>query len=307
LSEYLLEKQGISLNGIILISAVLNFQTIVTADGNDLPYPLYLPTYTAVAWYHKKLPGDLQGDLEKTLREVERFALTDYAASLAAGDSLDNTAKRAIAEKVARYTGLDVDWILRGNLRINPTRFRQELLAREGKVIGRFDARITGFASDPQNDSTDYDPSLSLFLPLYSGALNHYVRTELEFESDLSYEVLTERVQPWNFGGGRNGYLYVADTLRATMLKNPQLKLLVGAGKLDLATPYLASDYTVNHLNLPAELRRNIARSYYPAGHMMYHDAGSRKKLHEDVATFIRGATTAAATTPTTKPAGSDR
>jgi carboxypeptidase C (cathepsin A) len=248
------------------------------------------------------LAGDLQADLEKTLREVERFALTDYAAALAAGDSLDEGAKRGVAEKVARYTGLDVDWILRGNLRINPTRFRQELLAREGKVIGRFDARVTGFASDPQNDATDYDPSLSLFLPLYSGALNHYVRTELEFESDLSYEVLTERVQPWNFGGGRNGYLYVADTLRATMLKNPQLKLLVGAGKLDLATPYLASDYTVNHLNLPAELRRNISRSYYPAGHMMYHDAGSRKKLHEDVAGFIRGATTA-----TTKSAMNER
>jgi len=190
-------------------------------------------------------------------------------------------------------------------LRINPTRFRQELLAKERKVVGRFDARITGFASDPQNDASDYDPSLSLFLPLYSGALNHYVRTDLQFESDLSYEVLTERVQPWNFGGGGNGYLYVADTLRATMLKNPQLKLLVGSGKLDLATPYLASDYTVNHLNLPAELRKNITQSYYPAGHMMYHDAGSRKKLHDDVTALIRAGTIARATaaaTTTTKP-----
>jgi len=132
-----------------------------------------------------------------------------------------------------------------------------------------------------------------IYLPLYSGALNDYVRRELEFESDLPYEVLTERVHPWNFGGGgTNGYLYVADTLRSTMLKNPQLKLLVGAGKLDLATPFLASDYTVNHLNLPEELRKNITRTYYPAGHMMYHDAGSRKQLHGDVAGFIRGATT---------------
>jgi carboxypeptidase C (cathepsin A) len=295
LSDYLLEKQGISLNGIILISAVLNFQTLATGGGNDLPYPLYLPTYAAVAAYHKKLAPELQADLAKTLRDVERFALTDYAAALAAGDSLDEAGKRAIAEKVARYTGLDTDWILRGSLRINPTRFRQELLARDGKVIGRFDARITGFASDPQNDSSDYDPSLSLFLPLYSGAFNDYVRTDLEFESDLSYEVLTERVQPWNFGGNRNGYLYVADTLRATMLKNPQLKLLVGSGKLDLATPYLASDYTVNHLNLPPELRRNITQSYYPAGHMMYHDAGSRRQLHDDVTGFMRAAAAAGA------------
>ena len=294
LSEYLLEKQGISLNGIILISAVLNFQTIVAGGGNDLPYVLYLPTYTAAAWHHKKLAAPLQADFEKTLREVEQFALTDYAAALAAGDSIDEKQRRDVAERLARYTSLDIDWLLRGNLRINPTRFRQELLADERKVIGRFDARLTGFASDPQNDASDYDPSLSLFLPLYSGAWNHYARTQLKFESDLSYEVLTERVHPWNFGGGgrSNGYLYVADTLRATMLKNPQLKLLVAAGKIDLATPYLASDYTVNHLNLPPELRRNITRTYYPAGHMMYHDAGSRRQLDEDVTRFIRGATT---------------
>jgi carboxypeptidase C (cathepsin A) len=304
LSEYLLEKQGVSLNGIILISAVLNFQTIVTGQGNDLPYLLYLPTYTAVAWHHKRLAPELAADLDRTLREVEQFALTDYAAALAAGDALDEGKRRAVAEKLSRYTGLEVDWILRGNLRINPTRFRQELLARERKVVGRFDARITGFASDPQNDASDYDPSLSLFLPLYSGALNHYVRNDLGFESDLSYEVLTERVQPWNFGGGgRSGYLYVADTLRATMLKNPQLKLLVGSGKLDLATPYLASDYTVNHLNLPTELRANVTRTYYPAGHMMYHDAGSRRQLHADVAGFIRGATVG---TATTKPGRTD-
>ena len=292
LSDYLLEKQGISLNGIILISAVLNFQTIVAGGGNDLPYVLYLPTYTAAAWHHKKLADPLGADLAKTLREVEQFALTDYAAALAAGDSLDEARRRDVAERIARYTGVDADWVLRGNLRINPTRFRQELLGDQRKIIGRFDARIEGFASDPQNDASDYDPSLSLFLPLYSGALNHYARAELKFESDLSYEVLTERVHPWNFGGGgrSGGYLYVADTLRATMLKNPHLKLLVAAGQLDLATPYLASDYTVNHLNLPPALRRNITRTYYPAGHMMYHDAASRRQLDEDVSRFIEGA-----------------
>ena len=292
LSEYLLEKQGISLNGIALISAVLNFQTIIAAGGNDLPYVLFLPTYTAAAWHHKRLAGELQEDLDKTLREVERFSLGDYAAALAAGDSLDEARRREIAQAIARYTGLDAEWVLRGNLRISPTRFRQELLAKEGKIIGRFDARITGFASDPQNDASDYDPSLSLFLPVYSASLNHYVRSELEFESDLSYEVLTERVHPWNFGGGgrAGGYLYVADTLRATLLKNPQLKLLVAAGKLDLATPHLASDYTINHLHLPPELRKNITRTYYPAGHMMYHDAASRRQLDEDVTDFIRAA-----------------
>ena len=289
LSEYLLEKQGISLNGIVLISAVLNFQTIIPGNGNDLPYALYLPSYTAAALHHKRLAENLQGDPETTLREVEQFALAEYQAALAKGDSLDEAQRKAIAKKLARYTGLGADWIDRANLRIDPTRFRKQLLAEQKKLIGRFDARIEGFDPDPANDNADYDPSLSLFLPLYTAALSHYVRSELDFESDLPYEVLTERVHPWNFGQrGAGGFLYVADTLRDTMLKNPQLRLLVGAGRLDLATPYLASDYTIDHLGLPEALRKQVTRTYYPAGHMMYHDADSRRKLHEDVAGFIR-------------------
>src|SRR5207249_549973 len=151
--------------------------------------------------------------------------------------------------------------------RIDPGRFRKELLADQGKVIGRFDTRMTGFASDQIEPDAEYDPSLSVYLPVYSAALNSYVRDELRYESDLPYEVLTERVQPWNFsavGQRGTGYLYVADTLRDTMLKNPQLKLLVGAGRLDLATPYFSADYTINHLGLPPPLRKNITHTYYP-------------------------------------------
>ena len=291
LSEYLLEKQGISLNGIILISAVLNFQTIIPGNGNDLPYALYLPSYTAAALHHKRLGDDFQRDPEATMREVEQFSLTEYQAALAKGDSLGDEQRKELAERLARYTGLSAEWIDRANLRIDPTRFRKQLLAEQKKLIGRFDARIEGFDADPANDNADYDPSLSLFLPLYTATLSHYVRTELDFESDLPYDVLTERVHPWNFGQqgrGGGGFLYVADTLRDTMLKNPQLRLLVAAGKLDLATPYLAGDYTIDHLGLPPELRKQVTRTYYPAGHMMYHDADSRRKLHEDLAGFIR-------------------
>jgi carboxypeptidase C (cathepsin A) len=288
LSEHLLEKQGISLNGIILISSVLNFQTIVNAPGNELPYPLFLPTYTAAAAYHKKLADDLTRDLDATLKEVQRFALGDYTAALAQGDALSDAGRRAIAEKLSRYTGLPVDWILKSNLRIDPGRFRQELLADQRKLVGRFDARVTGYVSDPLNVDPDYDPSLSLFLPLYSANLNQYVRNELKFESDLPYEVLTERVQPWNFGKGGFGYLYVSDTLRDTIVKNPQVRVLFAQGRLDLATPFASSDYTADHLGLPPELRKNITRTYYPAGHMMYHHAESRHKLHEDVSAFIR-------------------
>jgi carboxypeptidase C (cathepsin A) len=290
LSEYLLEKQGISLNGIILISTVLNFQALINSPGNDLPYPLLIPTYTATAAYHKKLAADLTANLDQTLREVESWALTDYAAALAQGDALPDAQQQVVAERLSRYTALPVDWLIRAKLRIDPGRFRKQLLADEGKVIGRFDTRITGFAADQIDPDAEYDPSLSLYLPLYTATLNHYVRGDLKFDSDLPYEVLTERVQPWNFGQRGTGYLYVADTLRDTMLKNPQLKLLVGAGRLDLATPYFSADYTINHLGLPPELRKNVTHTYYPAGHMMYHDPASRKQLHDDVTNFIQRA-----------------
>lgn len=296
LSEHLLEKQGISLNGIVLISAVLNFQTIVASGGNELPFALYLPTYTATAWHHKRLAEDLQRDLGRTLREAEQFALNEYTAALMKGADLSPAERDAVAQRLSRYTGLSVDWLLRSGLRIEPGRFRKQLLADQGRIVGRFDSRIAGFTADPNDAGAEYDPSLSQFLPLYSATFNDYVRGVLNFETDLSYEVLTERVHPWNFGQGGFGYLFVADTLRDTMMKNPQLKLLVGAGQMDLATPYLASDYTISHLGLPPDLQRNVTRAYYPAGHMMYHDAASRRQLHDDVANFIRASIPAAAT-----------
>jgi carboxypeptidase C (cathepsin A) len=289
LSSYLLQEAGESLNGVILISAVLNFQTISAGNGNDLPFTLFLPTYTATALFHKKLADDLQGDPQKTLREAERFALNEYAAALGAGDSLDDAWRNTVARKLSQLTGLSVDYVTRANLRIEPSRFRQQLLAGERKLIGRFDSRVTGFTGDAVNDAADYDPSLSLVLPVYTATLNEYVRGVLGFESDLPYEVLAE-LEPWNFGTPGSGFLNVSGRLRSTMLQNPQLKLLVCAGRLDLATPYLGSDYTVDHLNLPVELRGNVTRAYYPAGHMMYHDAGSRRQLHDDVTNFIRKA-----------------
>jgi carboxypeptidase C (cathepsin A) len=290
LSEYLLEKQGISLNGIVLISAVLNFQTLATGGGNDLPYALYLPSYAATAWHHKKLPAELQADLAKTLGEVEAFALNEYTVALMKGDTLSPAERDALAQRLARYTGLDAGWIRKANLRVDPTRFRKQLLGKQGKLVGRFDSRITGEVSDAADVNAEYDPSLSQFLPLYSGTFNDFVRTTLRFESDLPYEVLTERVHPWNFGQGGSGFLYVADTLRDTLLKNPQLKVLIASGQMDLATPYLASDYTVSHLGLSPELRKNVVQTYYPAGHMLYHDPASRRQLHEDVAGFIHAA-----------------
>jgi carboxypeptidase C (cathepsin A) len=174
----------------------------------------------------------------------------------------------------------------------------KQLLVDQRKIVGRFDGRLTGFDEDPISPNPAYDPSLSGYLGVYSADINHYLRSELAYESDLPYEVLSGRVGPWNFGPGGNGYLYVADELRDTMMKNPHLKVLFASGHLDLATPYLATDYTIDHMDLAAALRGNIIRTYFPAGHMMYHHARSRQKLHEDIVQFIHGAAPPAATRP---------
>jgi carboxypeptidase C (cathepsin A) len=290
LSEYLLSRHGIALDGIVLISSVLNFQTLQPGPGNELPFPLYLPSYTAAAWYHKKLPAELQDQpLEKVLKEVEAWAMGDYLTALGRGDALADGDKRAVAEKLARYTGLPVEWIMRADLRVAPQRFMKQLLIDERKVLGRFDSRLTGFDADANESEPSYDPSLSAYLGVYSADFNNYIRGELKYESDLPYEVLT-RVQPWNFGPAGNGYLYVADDLRNAILKNPRMRVMFCSGRIDLATPYMGTDYTIAHMGLPKELGQNIVRKYYPAGHMMYHDDASRKKLHEDIVGFIESA-----------------
>ncbi len=259
LSEYLLEHDGIALNGIVLISSVLNFQVIEPSAGNELPFALYVPSYTAAAWYHKKLAPDLQSqDLPKLLAEVKSWAMGDYWVALSKGAALSDQGKQAIAQKLARYTGLSVDWVLKANLRIYPGWFMKQLLADRHELIGRFDSRITGFDVNPIRAEPEYDPSLARFFSAYTADFNNYVRIDLKYESDLPYEVLTSRVQPWNFGPAGNGYLYVADDLRDAILKNPQMHVLVASGWLDLATPFAATDYTIDHMGLAPELRRNI-------------------------------------------------
>jgi carboxypeptidase C (cathepsin A) len=288
LSRYLLNRQGISLNGIMLISSVLDFQTLRPGGGNDLPYALYVPSYAAAAWYHKKLSAELQQrDLPKLVDEVKGWAMGDYTLALAKGGGIEDDQKRAIAEKLAAYTGLPIDWILRSDLRIDPMRFMKQLLNDQRKMLGRFDSRVTGFTSDPIEAEPEYDPSLSPYLGAYTANFNDYVRRELKFESDLPYEVLSGRVQPWNYGPAGNGYLNVADDLRDAMLQNPSMHVMFASGWLDLATPFAATDYTIDHMGLVKELRGNITTQYFPAGHMMYHEASSLKKLHEDVASFI--------------------
>jgi carboxypeptidase C (cathepsin A) len=290
LSSLLENRFGLYLNGIVLVSSVLDFGTLEFNAGNDLPYIFYLPTETATAWYHKKLPPDLQSDQKKALAESEKFALGTYSQALMEGSNLSGNARAAIVKEVARLTGLSEDFVDRANLRIRDDQFFKELLRKERLTIGRYDSRRTGEDFNSVGSSPEYDPSFSSVLGPFTATFNDYVRRDLKFESDLPYEVLTGKVQPWDFSGEENRYLDVAETLRRAITHNPYLKVFVANGYYDLATPYLATRYTFDHMGLPENLRSNVSMGYYEAGHMMYVNTPSRVALKKDLAGFIHGA-----------------
>ncbi|HEX4124902.1 MAG TPA: hypothetical protein VHY37_09280 [Tepidisphaeraceae bacterium] len=290
LSDQLLSDEGISLNGVILISSVLDFNTIEPAHNNDLPYALYVPSYAATAWYHKKLAPDLQADLQKTLASAADWAIHDYLPALAAGNSLSHADKSAIAQTLSRYTSLSADYIMKANLRISPGEFRKMLLADSQQLIGRFDTRITGFDPDPLSRSAEYDPSLDPYFAAYSGTFNDYVRRVLKVNDEHPYEVLSSRVGPWDFDDHGSGYLDVSDRLRDAMLSNTHMKVMFANGYFDLATPYLAADYTIDHMNLSPQLRHNITHEFFYSGHMVYQPKAGVEKLSKDVQHFIESA-----------------
>ena len=288
LSGYLQERHGLYLNGIMLISSVLDFQTIRFMNGNDLPYILYLPSFTATAWYYNLLDEELQADLYQTLEEVEAFAVGEYTLALMKGIELPEDERQEITRKLAHYTGLPIDYIERTDLRINIMRFCKELLRNQGKTVGRFDSRFTGLDRDSVGERFEYDPSYTNILGPYTATLNDYLRSQLEFESDLAYEILTDRVHPWNYDTHQNQYVNVTDTLRKAMTTNPYLKVFVASGYYDLATPYMATRYTFNHLGLDKSLQQNVSMSFYEAGHMMYVHQQSLIQLKEDLEGFIQ-------------------
>ena len=290
LSGYLQERHGLYLNGIILISAILNFQADRFNPGNDLPNILFLPTYTATAWYHHRLSDDLQKDLHATLQEVESFAIGDYANALMQGDALLDEDQLSIARKLARYTGLSEDYIERTNLRIEIFRFTKELLRHAKRTVGRLDSRFKGIDRDSAGEKFEFDPSMSNIGGPYTATLNDYVRGELKYESDLPYEIHTERVKPWSYAEFENEYVNVAETLRKAMTTNPSLKVYVANGYFDLATPYFATRYTLTHLGLDKSLLGNLRMGYFEAGHMMYIHIPSLIKLRGELVDFIHWA-----------------
>ena len=286
LAGYLQGQHGAYLNAIMLVSVVLNFQTIRFAPGNDLPYILYLPTYAATAHYHNKL-SDIDTEFEAFMDEVRAFATGDYTVALMQGSAITSDQRANIVQRLAAYTGLSSEYIERTDIRINIMRFCKELLRDEGRTVGRFDSRYKGIDRDSAGETYEYDPSSAVVQGAYTAALNAYVRDELEFESDLPYEILSRRVHPWDYSDHQNEYVNVADTLRAAMTMNPALKVYVANGYYDLATPFLASEYTFSHLGLDESLQDNITTAYYQAGHMMYIDQAELRKMKDDLDAFL--------------------
>jgi carboxypeptidase C (cathepsin A) len=306
LSNHLQQQHGIYWNGIMLVSSILNFQTARFERGNDLPFALFLPTYTATAWYHKKLAPELQADLRKTLDEAERFAMNDYTLALMKGNRLTAAERADIAARVARYTGLSPQYVEETNLRVEIMRFTKELLRDRRQTVGRLDSRFTGTDHDAAGERFEFDPSMSAIRGPYSAAINDYLRRDLKYESDLSYEVLTGRVRPWSYREYENRYVNVAETLRQAMNENPHLKVLVANGYYDLATPYFATEYTFAHMGFEPGIHDRVRMTYYESGHMMYIHLPSLRQLKRDIAAFVRDAS-APATRPSPEPSAAMR
>jgi len=283
LSGYLVDH-GIALNGVILISTILQFQTVSFANGNDMPYVMYLPTYAMTAAYHHKLAPDLEKNLESLREEVEKWASTDYLLALQQGDAISDQSRDAVATRLARYTGLSKEYILRCNLRVDLSHFDTDLLRDRDLMIGRLDARFTGPEESQTEQDPDFDPSEAAIRPPYTSVFGNYVKQELGYESDMQYYVLGGGVHNWDFQTtGWSGFANTSTAMRRAFAKNPYMHVYIAEGMYDAATPYFAVDYTFDHMDLTPEAHKNISRDHFNAGHMVYIDNASMDKLKRDI------------------------
>ncbi len=287
LAGHLIDR-GIAFNGIMLLSTVMNFQTLRFTKANDLPYVLYLPSYCAAAHYHKRLDAELQSrDLRGLLDEVADWSETRYLVALGKGDRLNDDERDAIAERLAQYSGLSKRFILGADLRIKIMSFCKELFRDDKRAVGRLDSRFVGIMASAEGESFDFDPSMHAIVPPYNAVFNQYVRQALAYKTDLNYEILSFKVnQNWKYEGGK--FPDTSESLRAAFAKNPYMKVFVAQGYYDLATPFQAAYYSLEHMGLDKSLRDHITIAEYEAGHMMYLHLASLAKLKADVADFMK-------------------
>jgi carboxypeptidase C (cathepsin A) len=287
LSQHLQSRYGMSLNGVVLLSSLLDFATLQSPAGNDLSHLVYLPAFTGTAHFHKKITGDR----DELVRQSTEFAFGEYASALLKGNALDEETRKALAVKLAGFTGIDAEVWLERNLRVDPSFFRGELLRKEGKVLGRFDARVAWDATDKSAPVPEYDPSYSLAYGAFSTAMMDYLGRELGWKEDQPYEILTGKVQPWKWNAN-NSVVSVAGNLATAMRDNPHLRVLVMGGHTDLATPPEGVAYSVRHLlDLPAAAKDNFTTTYYDGGHMFYLNPPDLAKSRKDLVDFIQAGT----------------
>jgi carboxypeptidase C (cathepsin A) len=286
LVDYLQDTHGMYFQGLVLLSGLVSFQTLSADSGNDLPYILALPTLTSTAHYHKKLPPDLQASYDKAMAESRAFATGDYALALLKGATLSADERKRTIAKLARLTGLAPDLIDDADLRISNSLFRERLLRAEGKILGRYDARVTAEDANRISNNPEFDPSFTNVIGPFSAATNAYIRGELGYESDLPYRVLTNL--NWNYAGFAGRYASTAGKLAQAMKSNPRLRLLILTGRRDLAVPPDAMHYSIDHLDIPASLRANVKWAEFESGHMMYLLRSDAEKLRTELAAFLR-------------------
>ncbi|MBB5204313.1 carboxypeptidase C (cathepsin A) [Inhella inkyongensis] len=291
LARQLQEKCELMLNGVVLVSPALDFQTFAFDVGNDLPHITFLPTFAATAWYHQALAPKLQAlSLEALLAKAEAFALGPYASALLQGDRLDASAQRKIALEYATLTGLSPDFVQRCRLRVSDERFFKELLRERGEVVGRLDSRFVGHDRDDAGEKAEDDPSYSNLAGAYRVGMQRVLHEQLGWAGDAPYHLLAPLYKSWTWKGIENKYLHTAELLRQALHHQPELRVFVACGDLDLATPPGAALHSLAHMGLRAHLRTQIQVAHYPAGHMMYVHAESRQRLAEDLRAFVQGA-----------------
>ena len=287
LAQELQNRHGIELNGIVLVSSLLTYQTISPSDENDVAYASHIETYTATAWYHKKLAADL-GDLKKATDASREFAFGEYLTALAKGNRMTPAERKAVAQKLARFTGLSPEFVERANLRIDPGRYRKELLRDRRLVVGRLDSRFTSIERDAAGEDDEFDLSNSALQGPYTAMFQDYLRNDLKWESDLHYPT-SGNVRPWSWDEFQNGYMDMTDRLRSAMSHNASLKIFVAQGYYDMATVMGGMEYNFAHLGYDKTFTDRVSFGYYEAGHMIYIRPSAHRALKQDLVKFFEG------------------